>query len=121
MAVTQAYSALERWRGPVVYLIHLERPYTDAAGRKRGGVSHYLGYSDHLAARVAHHRAGTGNPMLAAAVAAGISFHVVRIWIVNATKKKERRLKNRHNHAAYCPVCCPRWEHHGKDERVSGS
>jgi predicted GIY-YIG superfamily endonuclease len=120
MDTTRQYSALERARGPVVYLIHLERPHYDRAGRKRGGAAHYLGYSDHLAARLAHHRAGTGSAFLAAAAAAGISFHVVRIWIVNATRGKERRLKNRHNHAAYCPICCPRWDHHGKDERVSG-
>lgn len=39
-----------------IYLIHFEQPYRHAR--------HYLGYADHLAARIAHHRNGSGARLL---------------------------------------------------------
>lgn len=81
-----------------VYLLHLERPL---AGRAR----HYVGYAEHVEQRLKHHRQGTGARMLAVCNERGIAYHLARVW-EGAGKAFERRLKQTHNTARYCPLCC---------------
>jgi hypothetical protein len=76
-----------------VYLIHLDEPYFHAR--------HYVGYADDIARRVQTHRRGLGSPLLAAALATGIDFRVVRIW-PGADRRFERKLHNRHG-SRLCP------------------
>ena len=82
--------------GPVVYLLHFQTPYQHA--------THYLGWSVCLAARLAHHRAGRGARLMAAVSAAGIDVTVARVWC-GATRYDERRLHNRKENRALCPIC----------------
>lgn len=79
-----------------VYLIHLGEPMAHAR--------HYIGWARSVAARLAHHRRGTGAGFLAVAAERGIEFDVVRTW-QNADKIFERHLKNRKNARRLCPVC----------------
>lgn len=79
-----------------VYLLCLTRPYKHAR--------HYVGWSKDLEARLAHHRAGTGANLLRVAKKAGIDFGVVCVW-PEETRTFERKLKNTHRVARYCPVC----------------
>ena len=74
------------------YLLHLDQPY--CSGR-HPGAGHYVGYSDNIPERIATHRKGQGSPLLAAALAAGIDFRLVRIW-PGADRRFERKLHNRH-------------------------
>ena len=79
-----------------VYMIHLQRPYRHAR--------HYLGWTHDVEQRLAVHRQGQGSPLLRAAVAAGITFDVVRTW--PGDRHLERRLHNAKNSPArLCPVC----------------
>lgn len=84
-----------RW----VYLIHLDSPL----GSDRKTAQHYLGSADDVAARLALHRSGRGAKLLAAAVARGIGFQVVRLW--PGDRALERQLKQRGHAARLCPVC----------------
>lgn len=81
---------------PVVYLIHLDSPLCHAR--------HYIGYSDYLEARLAHHENGTGSKFLRAVASIGIKFHAVALY-VGADRHFERLLHNTHNTATYCPIC----------------
>lgn len=109
-------TTLEGTTGTCVYLVHLDQPYVDPNGRS---VQHYLGYSERLARRMAHHRSGTGAAFLRAVALANIPFRVVRIWHPG-TRTMERRLKNYKHSSRLCPVCCPeKWEHHGHDHAQS--
>lgn len=85
-------------RGRLVYLIHFARPYEHAR--------HYIGWTENLPFRLAHHRAGSGSRLLAAVSAAGIDFQVVRTW-PGADRRFERRLKAKAA-TRWCPVCSPR-------------
>jgi hypothetical protein len=87
-------------------LIHLERPL----GGPRKWAHHYLGEADDVARRLASHRRGRGSKLLAAAVARGIGWRLVRTWAAPADRARrldlERRLKARHG-PRLCPVCNP--------------
>ena len=52
-------------RSPVVYLLHFARPFKHAR--------HYVGYSELLPQRLAHHSKGTGARLMAAVSEAGIA------------------------------------------------
>ncbi len=82
--------------GPLVYLLHFGAPYQHAA--------HYLGWSECLRARLAHHRAGRGARLMAAVAAAGIDVTVARVW-EGADRRFERKLHNRKQSRTLCPVC----------------
>ena len=102
-------SELEGTTGTCVYLVHFAQPYVDPNGR---AVRHYIGYSERLARRMAHHRAGSGSAFLRAVAQAGITFSVARVW-TPGTRQLERRLKNQKHSDRMCPVCCPEtWENH---------
>lgn len=84
-----------------VYLIHFERPYHHAR--------HYLGYTSlSLEERLARHREGTGARLLQVIQEQGIGWEVVRTWEVETkqeARQLELRLKARHGHNKFCPVC----------------
>ncbi len=75
------------------YLVCLDQPYFHAR--------HYVGYSDNIAQRLRTHRKGQGSPLLAAALAAGIDWRLVRVW-PNADRSFERKLHHRHG-SRLCP------------------
>jgi hypothetical protein len=80
------------------YLIHLDQPYHSG---RHPGAGQYVDHADDIARRVQTHRKGQGSPLLAAALAAGIDFRVVRIW-PGADRRFERKLHNRHG-SRLCP------------------
>lgn len=82
--------------GAGVYLLHFDPPYRHAG--------HYLGWSDDMERRTAHHLAGRGhNPLVDAALAAGSVVTVARTW-PGADRSFESRLK-RHGKTRVCPLC----------------
>ena len=83
-------------RSPVVYLLHFAEPYKHAR--------HYVGYSEQLSKRLAHHQHGTGARLMAAVAEAGIAYQVARVW-KGADRTFERRIHNRKHSAQLCPLC----------------
>lgn len=81
--------------GGTVYLIHFERPFRHAR--------HYVGWSEQLEARLAHHRNGNGSRLMAAVTAAGIEWQVVRTW--PGSRDDERRLHKLKGATKICPEC----------------
>lgn len=79
-----------------IYLLHFSSPVRHAR--------HYLGWTQDLDRRVEDHRSGQGSPLVAAAVAAGAEVTVARTW-TGVDRNFERRLKNRKEGPALCPVC----------------
>ena len=92
-----------------VYLIHLDTPLKHAR--------HYVGFSVHVEARLAHHKDGTGARFLQVCNERGINYDIVKVW-PGADRKFERKLKNTHNVARYCPICNkhPRKYHPEKED-----
>ena len=84
----------------MVYLLRFHQP----VGSGKKFVRYYLGYSreNRLEQRLAEHRSGAGAKLVAAAIARGIDFDVVRIW-PKATRADERRLKRQHTHKRFDP------------------
>lgn len=78
-----------------IYLIHFERRYRHAG--------HYTGWAANFAARIAHHRAGSGARLLAVLLEHGIDWDVVRTW--TGTRSDERALKNQGGASRRCPRC----------------
>jgi predicted GIY-YIG superfamily endonuclease len=82
-----------------IYLLHFDRPVP------RGSPSrHYIGYTTDLDARLADHAAGCGARLLRLCRDEGISWQCVRTWPL-ATRRQERALKDRCQHARLCPLC----------------
>jgi predicted GIY-YIG superfamily endonuclease len=82
----------------MVYLLRFHQP----VGSGKKFVSYYLGFcaDRRLEQRLAEHRSGNGAKLVAAAIARGIDFDVVRTW-PKATRADERRLKRQHNHKRF--------------------
>ncbi len=78
-----------------IYLIHFEQAYKHA--------QHYLGFTDDLASRLEAHAAGHGARLMSVINSAGITWRCVRTW--QGDRKLERKLKNRKEAPALCPVC----------------
>ncbi len=83
-----------------IYLLHFDPPYQHAA--------HYLGWTrartkEGVLRRVLRHLRGNGSPLVRAAVRAGCTVQLVRVWR-NADRYEERRLKG-HASTRYCPIC----------------
>ena len=85
----------------MVYLLRFHQPV--GAGKKF--VRYYLGFCQNgrLEQRLAEHRRGAGAKLVAAAIARGIDFDVVRTW-PKPTRADERRLKRQHNHKRFDPT-----------------
>ena len=79
-----------------VYLLHFSPSYKHAG--------HYLGYADNIERRLAEHRNGTGARLTQVAVQAGCQLHLARVW-ADGDRTLERKLKNRHEGPALCPLC----------------
>ncbi len=84
-----------------VYLLCFTRSGQPARYAHAG---HYIGFASSLAARLEHHRKGTGANLLAVIRQAGYDFDCVRTW-EEATRDDERKLKNRHASPRLCPRC----------------
>ena len=82
--------------GPVVYLLHFERPYWHAR--------HYLGIAldGDPQRRLQEHLSGQGSPLVRAVVAAGIGVDLV--LTMPGDRALERRWHNRHG-TRVCPRC----------------
>jgi len=91
--------------GQTVYLLHFDRPYQAKTGKQKKTAGHYIGYTNDLRARMAEHASGGGARLMEIIALDGIGFTVARTW--TGDRKTERHLKNRHNHRALCPCCCP--------------
>src|SRR5262249_5005396 len=78
-----------------IYLLHFDQAYQHAR--------HYLGIADDLRARLAKHACGNGARLMEVITGAGITWQLARTW--PGDRKLERRLKNRKEAAALCPVC----------------
>lgn len=81
-----------------VYILHFSRPLAHAR--------HYVGYSSAPESRLMRHVARKEQPLLRAALTAGITFTLARVF-PGTDRNFERRLKNRKHTARYCPVCNP--------------
>ena len=81
-----------------VYLIHFETNLKHAR--------HYIGATDDVEARLKRHRKGAGANILRVCNDKGISYKVVRVW-EDKPIGFERRLKNRKEAPALCPICNP--------------
>jgi predicted GIY-YIG superfamily endonuclease len=78
-----------------VYLIHFLKSYKHAR--------HYLGYSENLDKRITDHLCGMGARLMEVITEAKIEWKVVRTW--KGDRKLERRLRNRKEAPALCPIC----------------
>jgi hypothetical protein len=79
-----------------LYLLHFAPAYHHAR--------HYLGWtSGPVEDRVATHLAGRGSPLVAAAVAAGVTITLAASW--PGSRTQERRLKDWHKTGQFCPTC----------------
>lgn len=95
-----------------VYLLHFFPALAHA--------KHYIGWTndDDAVRRSLEHKNGTqkGSPLIRAALAAGATIKLARIW-EGADRKFERKLKKRKNAARLCPCCNPRTAmQYGKQE-----
>lgn len=94
-----------------VYLLHFNEPYV---GQRRNPLahrvqvaSHYIGFAQgDLEARLEAHASGQGARLMQVIAEAGISFELARVW--PGGRMVERRLKNRKEARALCPICNPR-------------
>jgi len=84
-------------RRVTVYLIHFSIPVAHAR--------HYIGYTpdDDTKRRIAEHTAGTGSPLVAAALRNGSSLAIWK-WR-GAGRDFERWLKDQHSTPRLCPFC----------------
>lgn len=79
-----------------VYLIHFNRRYKHAG--------HYIGFTCNLDQRITDHLAGIGARLMEIVSAAGIEWKIARTW-ERQTRTFERKLKNRKEAPALCPIC----------------
>jgi predicted GIY-YIG superfamily endonuclease len=84
-------------QGPVVYLLHFDRPYRHAR--------HYLGTTPggHLTERLAQHASGQGARLTQVVADAGIGWQLARTWPGGRTR--ERQLKRQGGASRRCPLC----------------
>lgn len=91
-----------------VYLVHFHAPFIgerrNPNAKKDAVALHYLGWTRDLESRLADHRAGNGSALMAAVSARGIEWSVARTW-ENATRTRERQLKNQGSARRLCPLC----------------
>jgi len=78
-----------------VYLIHFNQAFKHAR--------HYLGFTTNLDQRITDHLCGQGARLMEVVTSAGIEWKLARTW--SGDRKLERRLKNRKESRALCPLC----------------
>jgi predicted GIY-YIG superfamily endonuclease len=80
-----------------IYLLHFDQPFKHAR--------HYSGWTerDDVQERLAEHASGRGSKLMAAVVAAGITWRLAAV--VLGDRYEERRLKNRGGASRRCPIC----------------
>jgi predicted GIY-YIG superfamily endonuclease len=97
-------------RGRCCYLVEISPPFRHA--------SHYAGLTADLPRRWAEHLAGNGSRLLAAALDAGCTIKLVRVWYGTQARQLEQRLKQRRKPTStrcgaartlkpLCPLCNP--------------
>ena len=99
LGTSEAYTVYPDKTKGYVYIIHLARPLRGSKSR------HYVGFSTQPDKRLWHHRNNSGSKFLREANRQGIPYALVVLQ--TGTKRDERRLKNTHNTAKYCPCCNP--------------
>ncbi len=82
-------------RTSTVYLLHFDQAYKHA--------QHYIGIAADLRARLTKHAMGQGARLMEVITAAGITWQLARTW--RGDRQLERRLKNRKEAPALCPIC----------------
>jgi hypothetical protein len=89
----------------MVYLIHFHECIGDP-DNPRGQAQHYIGFAENdLDGRLAEHRSGRGASITAFLAEKDIGFDLVRVWV--GDRALERRLKQRKEAPALCPICNP--------------
>ena len=78
-----------------VYLLHYARPI-------RGGMRHYLGWTNDLETRIWSHREGGGSVTTKLFFEQGVGFELARTW--PGDQRRERALKRRPSRTL-CPIC----------------
>jgi len=86
----------------VCYLLHFDKPIGNP-NNPRGQARHYLGHADRLDHRALQHMTGRGAKITQALHKQGSGFVIARIW--PGDRSFERKLKNRHDAPALCPIC----------------
>lgn len=81
----------------MLYLLHLDPPLAHAR--------HYLGFAEDVPARIERHLAGTGSPLIRAALANGSTITLAAVF--EGDRTFERVLKRRKNTPRLCPICTP--------------
>lgn len=81
-----------------VYILHFSEKLSHA--------QHYIGYSKAPESRLNRHIQRMEQPLIRAALQAGIKLTIARIY-PGKDRSFERQLKNRHKTADYCPICNP--------------
>ena len=86
----------------MVYILHLDTPLAHAR--------HYVGFSTNkrtLRERLIHHAKGTANCRFTQVLHdLGITFTLARVFRGKKYDRNfERKLKNTHDTARYCPIC----------------
>lgn len=79
----------------LVYVLHFDPAYRHAR--------HYIGWARNVDARLAAHLAGSGSPLMRAAVQAGIEVRLAATFA--GSRQLERRLKRWHKTGQFCPLC----------------
>ena len=94
---------MRKQKNVFVYLLHFHQPI--APGRHT--CQHYMGSAEDVVERLLQHRAGAGAKLCKVAIERGITWELARVWDAPAGegRKLERKLKNRHNGKALCPIC----------------
>lgn len=82
----------------MVYILHFNRPYFHAR--------HYVGYTEDTDRRFKEHFNchQSGSPLIQAALEAGITITVSKIYF-DGDRNLERKIKKSHHTERYCPLC----------------
>lgn len=100
-----------------VYLIHFAEGLHVTGNRY---AQHYIGFVENahtLPGRMACHRSGQGSRLMRAVTAAGIDWHMVRMWD-DGSRTFERQLKRTRKASMYCPVCAVERGHRMRNPRM---
>lgn len=82
----------------MVYILHFSRAFHHAR--------HYVGFTEKPEQRLGEHAKGSAksSKLMQAVIKAGITFTVARVF-PDADRHFERKIKNSHRTARFCPIC----------------